>query len=60
MMSKEFARLHAIWTAKRNRPYTTNVGRRHAKGRAAGVGQILSKSKVIPQVGLNKVYTNIK
>lgn len=46
MSRKEFQRLRAFSIAKKNAPWTNKIGRRHAKGRAKGVGQILKKSSL--------------
>ena len=54
---QEWYDLRDHWIAKKFRPYTNNVGKRHAKGRATGVGTILKQSRVIPQVGIERVFT---
>ena len=46
MTPTEFTRLLAFQRAARNAPWSNRVGRRHAKGRAKGVGQVLKNSKV--------------
>lgn len=46
MNRQEFQRLKGYSIAKANAPYTTKIGRRHAKGRAKGVGQILKNSSI--------------
>jgi hypothetical protein len=54
MTSQEFSRLMGFYRAKRNAPWTSNVGRRHAKGKAAGCGQILKKSFIKPQIAVER------
>jgi len=56
MTSQEFHRLMGFYNAKRNAPYTSNVGRSHAKGRAKGTGQILAKSFIKSQVHIEKHF----
>ncbi len=56
MSKQEFLRLRNYWYAKRNAPYTMNRGRKHTKGRAAGVGQILVTSFIKQQIHPEKVF----
>ena len=56
MTRDEWMRLRGYWYAKRNAPWTNATGRRHAKGRAQGVGQVLKKSFIKPSVHLEKLF----
>lgn len=53
MMTGDFARLYNLWLAKKHAPRYTGRGRKSTKKKAAGVGQILSNSRVIPQVSMS-------
>lgn len=55
---QEWYDLRDNWLAKRNAPYTLAIGKRHAKGKGKGVGCIYKTSRVIPQVGIERVFKN--
>lgn len=46
------------YKAMRNRPTTHNVGKRHAKGQAKGVGQVLKHSFIKPQVHVETLFVS--
>lgn len=59
MTREEWNRLKGFMHAKRNAPWTNNVGRRHVKGRAAGTGQMtLKHARIIPGVSVERVFIN--
>jgi hypothetical protein len=53
MTKEEWFRLRDYWYAKKNRPICSVSPRRFVKGRGAGVGQVLAKSFIKPQVSLS-------
>ena len=59
MTREEFTRLLEYDHAKRNRPTYLGLGKKHAKGRAAGYGQILKSSFVKPLVSIEKVWPKL-
>lgn len=56
---KEFKRLVSVSKSLRNAPRATRIGRRHAKGRAKGVGQWLKTSKVRTETFDALEYNNV-
>ena len=53
----EFKRLKLFHRAKKYSPFTSSIGRRHAKGRAMGVGQkLVNGAREINSVSLEKVF----
>jgi hypothetical protein len=54
MTRDEWIRLRGYWYAKQNAPRTHSVGRRHAKGKGKGVGQVLLKSFI--KSGINRHF----
>lgn len=58
MTKGEFQRLLGFYKAKQNAPFTSNIGRRQAKGAGKGYGFVGKGSRVIPQVGLERHFGN--
>lgn len=60
MNNREFHRLIAFQTAKRNKPSAplNALGRRFAKGAGKGFGFVGKYSRIIPQVGINRYFGN--
>lgn len=58
MTTQEFTRLMGYHNAKRvaNTHRPTLSGKRHTKGAARGVGQVLAHSFIKPQVSIERIY----
>jgi hypothetical protein len=56
MSRKEFHRLLGFHYAKKKAPRSYVVSRRSAKSKSNATGEVLKNSRIIPQVGLEKLF----